>query len=277
MCNRASWRSIWSRMRQHDRRVLSLYAVCRGYRHRLDRARGRVGQGPGARGRGDPSRPRAAPDALLGLDSDNGSEFINDHLYAYCQGHAITFTRSRAWKRTTTRMSNKRTAPSSVASSAMIASPPRPPMPNWLHVYRIARLHINFFQPVRKLDSKTRVGARARASLWSRANPVATALCRQCVVPSPSTRSRPPSSAPQPARAPPASRSRARTAMASRCPCHPARRRSRPMTQRVSLTALTWPYPDRPHALTAPPGASQRVRSVTVSFERPEPEKQPEL
>jgi hypothetical protein len=40
------------------------------------------------------------PMPLRGLDSDNGSEFINHHgLYAYCQSHQITFTRSRPWKK----------------------------------------------------------------------------------------------------------------------------------------------------------------------------------
>ena len=39
------------------------------------------------------------PFPLLGLDSDNGSEFINQHLYAYCQRGQITFTRSRPYKK----------------------------------------------------------------------------------------------------------------------------------------------------------------------------------
>lgn len=39
------------------------------------------------------------PFPLLGLDSDNGSEFINQHLYAYCQRNKITFTRSRPYKK----------------------------------------------------------------------------------------------------------------------------------------------------------------------------------
>jgi len=39
------------------------------------------------------------PFPMLGLDSDNGSEFINQHLFNYCrQGH-ITFTRSRSYKK----------------------------------------------------------------------------------------------------------------------------------------------------------------------------------
>jgi Integrase core domain len=36
------------------------------------------------------------PFPILGIDSDNGSEFINHHLYDYCVANKITFTRSRA-------------------------------------------------------------------------------------------------------------------------------------------------------------------------------------
>ncbi len=39
------------------------------------------------------------PVPLVGLDSDNGSEFINHGLYDWCQRDGITFTRSRAWKK----------------------------------------------------------------------------------------------------------------------------------------------------------------------------------
>jgi len=35
------------------------------------------------------------PFPLLGVDSDNGSEFINHHLLAWCEQRKITFTRSR--------------------------------------------------------------------------------------------------------------------------------------------------------------------------------------
>ena len=35
------------------------------------------------------------PAPILGIDSDNGSEFINAHLLAYCTEHKITFTRYR--------------------------------------------------------------------------------------------------------------------------------------------------------------------------------------
>lgn len=35
------------------------------------------------------------PFPILGIDSDNGSEFINAHLFEYCLARKITFTRSR--------------------------------------------------------------------------------------------------------------------------------------------------------------------------------------
>jgi len=101
------------------------------------------------------------PMPVLGLDSDNGSEFINHHLYAYCQRHAITFTRSRAWKKNDNAHVEQKNGAlvrgligydrfATKAAHAHLAA-----------VYRLARLHINFFQPVQKLVSKTRVGARA--------------------------------------------------------------------------------------------------------------------
>ena len=38
---------------------------------------------------------RTMPFPILGVDSDNGSEFINVHLLQWCQRHQITFTRAR--------------------------------------------------------------------------------------------------------------------------------------------------------------------------------------
>jgi IS30 family transposase len=36
------------------------------------------------------------PFPIVGIDSDNGSEFINHHLFEYCKNNKITFTRSRS-------------------------------------------------------------------------------------------------------------------------------------------------------------------------------------
>lgn len=42
---------------------------------------------------------RAFPFPIRGIDSDNGSEFINHHLYGYCQQQKIHFTRGRPYKK----------------------------------------------------------------------------------------------------------------------------------------------------------------------------------
>ena len=39
------------------------------------------------------------PFRLRGIDSDNGSEFINDHLRRYCGRRRIQFTRGRPYKK----------------------------------------------------------------------------------------------------------------------------------------------------------------------------------
>jgi len=39
------------------------------------------------------------PFPLLGIDSDNGSEFINWHMQRYAKAHKLTFTRSRPYKK----------------------------------------------------------------------------------------------------------------------------------------------------------------------------------
>jgi transposase InsO family protein len=42
---------------------------------------------------------QALPFRLLGVDSDHGSEFINWHLKAWCEGKGIQRTRGRAYKK----------------------------------------------------------------------------------------------------------------------------------------------------------------------------------
>jgi hypothetical protein len=100
------------------------------------------------------------PVPLLALDSDNGSEFINHSLYDWCRRHAITFTRSRPWKKNDSAHVEQKNGAvirqlvgyDRFTSKAAYAQLRR--------VYDLARLHVNFFQPVQKLVTKTRRGAR---------------------------------------------------------------------------------------------------------------------
>ena len=116
------------------------------------------------------------PMRLLGLDSDNGSEFINRSLRDYCRRHAITFTRSRPWKKNDSAHVEQKNGAvvrqligyDRFASRAAYGSLTR--------VYRLARLHVNFFQPVEKLVTKSRQGARTRR-VYDRAQTPYQRLC----------------------------------------------------------------------------------------------------
>jgi hypothetical protein len=44
-------------------------------------------------------RAERLPFELRGIDSDNGAEFINHHLYTYCNETDVTFTRGRAYRK----------------------------------------------------------------------------------------------------------------------------------------------------------------------------------
>jgi len=102
------------------------------------------------------------PFPLLGLDSDNGSEFINYALHDYCRRHQITFTRSRPYKKNdqahveqknwtvVRRLVGYDRYNSKAALGALN------------ELYGALRLYVNFFQPVLKLVSKEREGAKVR-------------------------------------------------------------------------------------------------------------------
>lgn len=102
------------------------------------------------------------PFPLLGLDSDNGSEFINAHLFAYCSARGITFTRSRAFRKNDNCFVEQKnwTVVRQAVGYARYDSPAE--LEVLRELYGHLRLYVNFFQPVMKLVEKTREGARVR-------------------------------------------------------------------------------------------------------------------
>ena len=119
---------------------------------------------------------------LVGLDSDNGSEFINHGLYDWCQRHDVTFTRSRPWKKNDSahvEQKNGAVVRHLVGYDRFTAKAAHAPL---RRVYDLARLHVNFFQPVEKLRAKTRVGARAHR-VYDRAQTPYQRLCAAGVLP----------------------------------------------------------------------------------------------
>ena len=100
------------------------------------------------------------PFPLLGLDSDNGSEFINDLLYHYCLTEEITFTRSRPYQKNDQAHVEQKNW--SVVRHTIgydrLETPEELALLN--SIYDDLRLYINFFQPVLKLVGKERVDGK---------------------------------------------------------------------------------------------------------------------
>jgi hypothetical protein len=96
------------------------------------------------------------PFPLLGIDSDNGSEFINDHLIRYCQQEKITFTRCRPYKKNDQAHVEQKNG----SVVRQLVGYDRYTTPAALEqlagVYELVRLHVNVYLPVMKLVDKQR-------------------------------------------------------------------------------------------------------------------------
>ena len=102
------------------------------------------------------------PFPLLGLDSDNGSEFINESLYKFCQEHQITFTRSRPYRKNDgcfVEQKNYSVVRRAVGYQRFDTDEQ---LRSLNELYEVLDLYNNFFQPSMKLKSKERHGARVK-------------------------------------------------------------------------------------------------------------------
>lgn len=103
---------------------------------------------------------RRLPFPLLGLDTDNGGEFINHELVHYCKQQKITFTRSRSYRKNDQAHVEEKNG--SVVRR-LVGYDRYEGMGAWralTALYEVLRLYINFFQPSMKLLSKERIGSR---------------------------------------------------------------------------------------------------------------------
>lgn len=105
---------------------------------------------------------RRLPFPLLGIDSDNGSEFLNDQLVRYCTREQITFTRSRPyWKNDQAHVEQKNW--SVVRKLLGYGRYESEEALNQLNaVYELHRIWTNYWQPTLKLIGKERDGAKIR-------------------------------------------------------------------------------------------------------------------
>jgi len=100
------------------------------------------------------------PFALKGLDTDNGTEFLNHSLINYCRDEQVTFTRSRAYKKNDqchVEQKNCQVVRRFVGYDRFegLESCRR-----FADLYKWIRLYVNFFQPSMKLIRKQRDGSK---------------------------------------------------------------------------------------------------------------------
>jgi hypothetical protein len=98
------------------------------------------------------------PFPLLGLDSDNGGEFINDLLYRYCLEEKITFTRSRPYQKNDQAHVEQKNWSVVRHTVGYDRWETQEELLLLESIYDDLRLYINFFQPSLKLIAKERIG-----------------------------------------------------------------------------------------------------------------------
>jgi hypothetical protein len=100
------------------------------------------------------------PFPLLGLDSDNGGEFISNHLFAYCRQEAITFTRSRPERRNDNCFVEQKNWTVVRQHVGYARYDTAEELEVLTELYSHLRLWVNHFQPVMMLAEKIRDGAK---------------------------------------------------------------------------------------------------------------------
>lgn len=100
--------------------------------------------------------------ALLGLDSDSGSEFINIVLHRYCIEEEITFTRGRPGKKNDNPFVEQKNDSIVRRWIGYKRYETEEQVTLLNEIYLILRLYTNFFLPVMKLQAKVRIGSKVR-------------------------------------------------------------------------------------------------------------------
>ena len=102
------------------------------------------------------------PFPLRGIDTDNGSEFLNEVLVSFCKEHRIELTRCRPYRKNDqawVEQKNGAVVRRLVGYGRLEGVPAAEAL---ARLYSAARLFVNVFQPSFKLAEKTREGARVR-------------------------------------------------------------------------------------------------------------------
>ncbi len=116
-----------------------------------------MGKGERAAVAGVDTAKNRLPFPLLGIDSDNGSEFINWHMQRYAKRHNISFTRSRPYRKNDNAHVEQKnwTAIRQLVGYQRMDTQEQLEILNDLYANEW-RLYINFFQPTMKVKETTK-------------------------------------------------------------------------------------------------------------------------
>jgi hypothetical protein len=105
------------------------------------------------------------PFPILGIDTDNGGEFINEEVVAYCEQAHISFTRGRPYLKNDqcfVEQKNGAIVRQVVGYDRLIGEHAYRQL---AELYRALRLYVNCFQPSMKLLAKQRDGKKCATSM----------------------------------------------------------------------------------------------------------------
>jgi hypothetical protein len=100
------------------------------------------------------------PFSILEIDSHNGSEFINAHLLRYCDKYKITFTKSRSYRKNDSCFVEQKNCSVIRITVGYSRYDTAEELTLLNELYGSLRLYVNFFQPVRKMIKKERIGSK---------------------------------------------------------------------------------------------------------------------
>ncbi|MBI4744602.1 MAG: transposase family protein [Actinobacteria bacterium] len=102
------------------------------------------------------------PFQMLGIDSDNGSEFINSHLFRWCVKEKITFTRSRPYRKNDNCYVEQKNWTVVRRNVGYRRYDTEEEVATLNKLYGYLGLYTNFFLPNMKLVEKTRIGSKVK-------------------------------------------------------------------------------------------------------------------
>lgn len=123
------------------------------------------------------------PFPILGIDTDNGAEFINMELMAYCEQEHITFTRGRPQKSNDqcyVEQKNGQIVRQVVGYDRFVGELAYRQL---TELYRALRVYVNCFQPSMKLQTKQREGSKVRRTYDQAQTPMQRLLTSGAVSP----------------------------------------------------------------------------------------------